>query len=128
MNPVENHGDGMNISGSRRGTSGATTGDPAAIDAMTRESQRGKRGAALPSAGDSSFATRRGKGGWARFGRGWNEWRRGNRPHPMGLPKVGLVDWIEAIRGILFFGILAAVLWLEWVAIKAIAIYVSTFF
>ena len=56
------------------------------------------------------------------------ESHRGNRPHPMELPNEGPVDWIESIRGILFFGILATVLWLEWVAIKAIATYVSTFF
>jgi hypothetical protein len=91
MNPVENHGDWMSISGGRGRTSGTTTEDPAAIDVMTRESQRG------------------------------------NLPHPMELPKIGPVDWIEAIRGILFFGILATVLWLEWVAITAIATYVSTF-
>ena len=89
MNPVETHGDWMSSPGSRRRTSGATTEDPAAIDPMTRESQRG------------------------------------DRPHPMELPKV---DWFEGIRGILFFGILATVLWLEWVAITAIVTYVSTFF
>jgi hypothetical protein len=91
MNPAKNHGDWISIPGSRRRTSRTKTEDPVAIDAMTRESQRG------------------------------------NRPRPMELPKVGPVDWIEAIRGILFFGILATVLWLEWVAIKAIATYVSTF-
>ena len=91
MNPVETHSDWMSGSGSRRRTSGPTTENPAAIDAMTRESQGG------------------------------------TRPDAMDLPKVGPVDWFEGIRGILFFGILAAVLWLEWVAIKAIAIYVSAF-
>lgn len=92
MSPIKNYGDWMSNPGSRRRTRRAQTEDPLAIDAMTREAQRG------------------------------------NRPHPRELPKLGPVGWIEAIRGILFFGILATVLWLEWGAIKAIATYAATFF
>ena len=132
MNPVENHGDWMRgISGSRRMTSESPTEDPAAIDEMTTEPQRGQRGTAPLSAGDSSFAasaTPSGKGIWARLGWCGNDRQSGDRPHLLAFSETGPVDWIEAIRGNLFFGIVAITVWLEWVAIKTLATHMATYF
>lgn len=52
--------------------------------------------------------------------------QREDRPESKELPQAGPVDGIEAIRGVLFFGILAFALWLEWLAVKALTIYISS--
>jgi hypothetical protein len=47
---------------------------------------------------------------------------------PKGRTRGGPIDWIEFIRGSLFFGILGGVLWAEWVAIKSLAVFFSQLF
>ncbi len=54
------------------------------------------------------------------------EARDGYSSDPTGWRAIFPTGWIEAIRGMLFFGVLATVLWLEWVAIKAIVVYVAS--
>ncbi len=40
----------------------------------------------------------------------------------------GPIDWIEFIRGSLFFGILGGAIWAEWLAIKSLAVFCSQLF
>ncbi len=40
----------------------------------------------------------------------------------------GPIDWVEFMRGLTLFGILGGTLWVEWVAIKSLAVYCSQFF
>lgn len=62
--------------------------------------------------------------GPAVFGAQTRESPRGSGLQPLELPQARDGGWVEAIRGLLFFGILATVVWLEWIAIKAITAYV----
>lgn len=40
----------------------------------------------------------------------------------------GPIDWVEFIRGSLCFGVLGGAIWVEWVAIKSLAVYCSQIF
>ena len=40
----------------------------------------------------------------------------------------GPIDWVEFMRGLTLLGILCGTVWVEWVAIKSLAVYCSRFF
>ncbi len=37
----------------------------------------------------------------------------------------GPIDWVEFMRGSLFFGVLGCAIWTEWLAIKSLAVFFS---
>jgi hypothetical protein len=40
----------------------------------------------------------------------------------------GPIDWVEFIRGSLFFGVLGGAIWAEWLAIRSLAVFFSQLF
>lgn len=44
-----------------------------------------------------------------------------------GTSNCGPVDWVELVRGTLLFAILGGAFWVEWIAIRSLAIFVSRF-
>lgn len=131
MNTVEQYGDWMRgISGSRRLASETTTEQPTVCEQRTIEQEQAQAGTTLSGVGEPGRA---GKVTHSRslrsalWGVGKNLRWRGDDAHLLEFGDLEPIDWIETIRGMLFFGIFAAVVWLEWVAIKAFALYVSTF-
>jgi hypothetical protein len=132
MNPVENHGDWMKgISGSRRRTSETTRVVPTSIDVKTSTPQSVERNIALPGANDSSFvpnAMQAAKWNRARFDCHWNKRPSGDRLTLLAISQMGPINWVEAVRGFLFFGIVATTVCLEWTAIKSLATYFASCF
>lgn len=129
MNPIERHDDWLKgISGSRRMTVGAFPKTSAPLLATLPDSQRDQENLEVPIQGESGSSVKTTRGShskWARCGWVGKHLLRTDRRHLLAFSATGAINGIEAIRGILFFGLLATSLWVEWIAIKALATYVS---
>lgn len=129
MNPIERHDDWLKgISGSRRMTGETFYESSAPIVATLPDSQRDQENLEVliqGEIGSSVQTTRESHSKWVRCGWVGKHLLRYDRRHLLAFSPSGAINGVEAIRGSLFFGLLATSLWVEWIAIKALATYVS---
>jgi hypothetical protein len=131
MTQEQNEGDWRSHAGGRRMRSSDRRTARPSVEGEAAKSQCGPRETAGPCPRDSAVAENTCPAGQRRvtgFSRRWIWGRTRDRKNPLKLSAGGPIDWTQMARGLFLFGLLSAVLWLEWVAIKAIAIWVADLF
>lgn len=127
MKPGEWHDGWLSASGGRRRPVRAAALIPAASEATPGDGPREKP-ATPPSGGESPSlgaapANEPGRG--IRLRRR-DPLRRGDEPSEATAKSLTRpIDWLEVLRGMVVVGIWSTVLWLEWLAIKALATYLA---
>ena len=131
MTQEQNEGDWRSHAGGRRMRTSDRQAARPSVEREAAESQCGPRETAGPCPRDSAVAENTCRAGQRRvmgFSRRWNWGRTRDRENPLGVSAGGPIDWMQMARGLFLVGLLSAVLWLEWVALKEIAIWVAKFF